>query len=104
MDNEKMADKLRELSIPIHRLLWTDGDPHCTVIITQDGVRLLRDEFEVPMEFNPLTDELKNISTKDLIRELEDRDEVEATYYTPDTGAAFSISGPAILLTIKCEQ
>lgn len=38
MDNEKMADKLRELSIPIHRLLWTDGDPHCTVIITQDGV------------------------------------------------------------------
>lgn len=62
MDNEKMADKLRELSIPIHRLLWTDGDPHCTVIITQDGVRLLRDEFEVPMEFNPLTDELKNIS------------------------------------------
>ena len=104
MDNEKMADKLRELSIPIHRLLWTDGDPHCTVIITQDGVRLLRDEFEVPMEFNPLTDELKNISTKDLIRELEDRDEVEATYYTPDVGVAFSISGPAILLKIKCEQ
>lgn len=104
MDNEKMADKLRELSIPIHRLLWTDGDPHCTVIITQDGVRLLRDELEVPMEFNPLTDELKNISTKDLIRELEDRDEVEATYYTPDAGAAFSISGPAILLKIKCEQ
>ena len=56
------------------------------------------------MEFNPLTDELKNISTKDLIRELEDRDEVEATYYTPDVGAAFSISGPAILLKIKCEQ
>lgn len=104
MDNEKMADKLRELSIPIHRLLWTDGDPHCTVIITQDGVRLLRDEFEVPMEFNPLTDELKNISTKDLIRELEDRDEVEATYYTPDTGASFSISGPAILLKIKDER
>ena len=104
MDNEKMADKLRELSIPIHRLLWTDGDPHCTVIITQDGVRLLRDELEVPMEFNPLTDELKNISTKDLIGELEDRDEVEATYYTPDTGASFSISGPAILLKIKCEQ
>ena len=104
MDNEKMADKLRELSIPIHRLLWTDGDPHCTVIITQDGVRLLRDEFEVPMEFNPLTDELKNISTKDLIRELEDRDEVESTYYTPDTGASFSISGPAILLKIKDER
>ena len=76
MDNEKMADKLRELSIPIHRLLWTDGDPHCTVIITQDGVRLLRDELEVPMEFNPLTDELKNISTKDLIGELEDRDDI----------------------------
>ncbi|AGF56423.1 hypothetical protein B0P06_005312 [Clostridium saccharoperbutylacetonicum] len=48
MENKEI-EKLQELCKPVTEYLKNNWDPHCTVVITDNHIKLVRDEIGCPM-------------------------------------------------------
>ena len=42
-------EKLKELCNPVVEYLKNNWDPHCTVVITDSQIKLVRDEISIPV-------------------------------------------------------
>ena len=42
-------EELKKVAQPLHQMLCKYGDPHTTIMITQDFVKVMQDETGVPL-------------------------------------------------------
>ena len=50
MDIERINAALEIHGLALQVLLKSDCDPYCTIVITQDGIKLVRDELYMPTQ------------------------------------------------------
>ncbi len=50
MDIERINAALEIHGLALQELLKSDCDPYCTIVITQDGIKLVRDELYMPTQ------------------------------------------------------
>ncbi|MDR3595151.1 hypothetical protein [Clostridium sp.] len=48
--NNPEIEKLKELSEPLVEYLKNNWDSHCTIIITDSCIKLVRDEIGIPLK------------------------------------------------------
>ena len=69
-EKQSKIDKLEEMCRPISDYLKENYCPYDTVVITDDKIRLVRDEIDIPVDReNEVEDELDNLYNK-LFKEL----------------------------------
>lgn len=45
-----MEEKLQEITQPIIKFLKQNYDPHTTIVITTEYIKIVRDEFGIPIK------------------------------------------------------
>ncbi|MEG2018735.1 MAG: hypothetical protein RR128_09795 [Clostridium sp.] len=49
MNNNEVGE-LKKVCMPVVNYLKATHDPHCTVVITESQIKLVRDEIGIPLE------------------------------------------------------
>ena len=93
-------DVLQNLCEPVVKYLQDNYDPHTTVLITDDSVRLERTEMFIPIKTEDDKRQLNNVRTRELVEELKTREGVQTKCAEPHQDTQVSVNGPAVILIV----
>lgn len=93
-------DVLQGLCDPVVKYLQDNFDPHTTVVITDDSVRLERTEMFIPIKTEDDKRQLSNVRTRELVQELKTREGVQTKCAEPYQDTQISVNGPAVILIV----